>query len=58
MNLQELKQFLEETKRETYANEKAEKVSSSRLASEDYEFQKGDFLYHDTYFGKYDFIGE
>ena len=58
MNIEELKQFLEEAKRETYANEKAEKVFSSRLASEDYEFQKGDFLYHDTYFGKYDFIGE
>ncbi|MDD4662161.1 MAG: DUF5680 domain-containing protein [Candidatus Pacebacteria bacterium] len=58
MEIEKLEQFLKEAKRETYANKNAEKVSSTRLNSEDYEFKKGDFLYHDTYFGKYDFIGE
>ncbi len=30
---------------------------SSRLKSEDYHFEQGNLIYHDTYFGGKDFIG-
>lgn len=53
-----LEEFLIEAKKETYANEKIEKVKSNRLGSKDYEYQKGNMLYHDTYFGGVKFIGE
>lgn len=53
-----IKSFLIEAKKQTYANEKVEKVSSSRWGSKDYEYQKENMIYHDTYFGGTNFIGE
>lgn len=55
---QQLADFLNEANKSTYANKDAPKVSSSRLKSEDYHFEKDDLIYHDTYFGSRDFIGE
>lgn len=53
-----IEKFLIEAKKQTYANEKVEKVSSSRLNSKDYEYKKDNMIYHDTYFGNTNFIGE
>ncbi len=53
-----LEKFLVEAKKGTYANEKVEKAASSRIGSKDYEFKKDNMLYHDTYFGETNFIGE
>jgi len=56
--IKEIVNFLEKSNKNTYANKDASKVRPSRLKSEDYHFKKGDFVYHDTYFGARDFIGE
>ena len=53
-----IKEFLIESKKQTYANEKVEKVSSSRYGSKDYEYKKDNMIYHDTYFGGTNFMGE
>ena len=57
-----LEKFLILAKKNTYANENIKKQPSSRLKSNDYEFSQitdGDnYLYHDTYFGGENFIGE
>jgi|SRR3989344_3311815 len=55
---QELADFLDEAKKHSYANKDAPKASPSRLESKDYHFEKGNLIYHDTYFGSRDFIGE
>ena len=54
----ELADFLEEANKSTYANKDAPKAVSTRVKSEDYHFEKGNLIYHDTYFGSRDFIGE
>lgn len=54
---EELASFLNEANKSTYANKDAPKASSTRLKSEDYHFEKGGLIYHDTYFGGRDFIG-
>jgi len=54
----ELAEFLNEANKSTYANKDAPKASSSRLKSEDYHFEKDNLIYHDTYFGSRDFMGE
>lgn len=53
-----IEEFLIEAKKQTYANENVEKVNSSRLNSKDYEYKKDNMIYHDTYFGETNFIGE
>lgn len=53
-----IRDFLIEAKKSTYANGMAEKIESNRLGSKDYEYKKGNMLYHDTYFGGTNFIGE
>ena len=53
-----IRDFLIEAKKSTYANGTAEKIESKRLGSKDYEYKKGNMLYHDTYFGGTNFIGE
>lgn len=53
-----LANFLSEANKQSYANKDALKVQSSRLNSEDYHCEKDDLMYHDTYFGSRDFIGE
>lgn len=55
---EELKEFLIKAKKQTYANDSVEKVNASRLNSIDYEYQENNMLYHDTYFGTTNFIGE
>ncbi len=57
-NENKIEKFLVEAKTQTYANENGEKVSSSRLNSKDYEYKKDNMIYHDTYFGGTNFIGE
>lgn len=50
--------FLNRANKNTYANKNMLKIAPSRLKSEDYHFEEGDWAYHDTYFGARDFIGE
>ena len=54
----ELTKFLNAANKETYANKDAPKADSLRPKSEDYHFEQGDLIYHDTYFGGRDFMGE
>ena len=56
--LADLKDFLLEAHRNTYANATARKVASLRPLSKDYHFEHSDFAYHDTYFGGRRFAGE
>jgi len=56
--LDTLAHFLNQANKNTYANVKAKKAPSTRPGSEDYHFEQGDLVYHDTYFGGRDFIGE
>ena len=58
MDTKELADFLNEANKSTYANKDAPKAPSSRPKSDDYHFEKGNLVYHDTYFGTRDFIGE
>ncbi|MBI4158492.1 MAG: XRE family transcriptional regulator [Candidatus Yanofskybacteria bacterium] len=58
IDLKELAEFLNEANKSTYANRDVPKATSSRLKSEDYHFEKDSLIYHDTYFGSRDFIGE
>ena len=58
IDLEEIKKFLDKANKHTYANKNAQKAKSTRLNSEDYHFEEGDLIYHDTYFGAKDFIGE
>src|SRR3989344_259612 len=58
INTKELADFLREANRNTYANKSAPKATPSRLKSEDYHFEKDGLIYHDTYFGTRDFIGD
>ena len=53
-----IEDFLIEAKKQTYANENVEKVLSARKNSKDYEYKSGNMVYHDTYFGGTNFIGE
>ena len=57
IEIKKLEQFLNEANKSTYANKDASKAISTRLKSEDYHFEKGNLIYHDTYFGGKDFIG-
>lgn len=58
VDTKELAGFLSEANKSTYANKDAPQSASSRINSKDYHFEKGDLIYHDTYFGGSDFIGE
>ena len=53
-----IEDFLIEAKKQTYANENTPKTASSRLNSNDYEYRKDNMIYHDTFFGGTNFIGE
>lgn len=53
-----LRYFLIEAKKQTYANENVEKQESSRNGSHDHEYSSNNMIYHDTYFGGTNFIGE
>lgn len=56
--MQELENFLKEAKMQTYANASIKTVASSRRDSKDYEYARDNYLYHDTFFGGTNFIGE
>ncbi|PWB38737.1 MAG: XRE family transcriptional regulator [Parcubacteria group bacterium] len=56
-NLKEFTNFLNIANKCTYAAN-GKKVVSSRLKSDDFEYKRGGWAYHDTYFGEQDFIGE
>ncbi len=58
MDIEKLSAFLKRAKKNTYASEVAVKVTSQRPGSRDYEYIEGDLIYHDTYFGGTQFIGE
>ena len=58
IDTKELANFLHASNKNTYANKEAAKAESTRLNSKDYHFEQGDLIYHDTYFGPRDFIGE
>lgn len=58
IDTKELTSFLNEANKSTYANKDAPKAASTRPKSDDYHFEKGNLIYHDTYFGARDFIGE
>ena len=53
-----LKEFLIEAKKQTYANENVKKQESTRYGSHDYEYSANGMTYHDTYFGGTNFMGE
>lgn len=53
-----LHNFLIEAKKQTYANENVKKQLSSRKGSFDYEYSSNNMIYHDTYFGGTNFMGE
>ena len=53
-----IEDFLIEAKKQTYANENVSKTASARLNSNDYEYKKDNMIYHDTFFGGTNFIGE
>jgi len=53
-----LARFLHTANKRTYANKDLPQVQSSRLKSQDYEFEQDQFTYRDTFFGDRDFIGE
>ena len=53
----ELKEFLVEAKKSTYAGD-GQTVDPSRLGSKDLPYRKGDFYYLDSYLGSINFIGE
>ena len=54
----ELYDFLIEAKKQTYANENIKKADSSRKGSNDYHYENNGMIYHDTYFGGTQFMGE
>jgi len=56
--MEELRIFLVKAKKGTYADSSVEKVTSSRVGSNDYSFKSDDMEYHDTYFGGTKFMGE
>lgn len=56
--IEDLRNFLIEAKKQTYANEHVKKIVSSRVGSHDYEYRSKDMIYHDTFFGGTSFMGE
>jgi hypothetical protein len=50
--------FLNAANKSTYTNASAAKAASLRPKSDDYHYEEGDLVYHDTFFGSRDFIGE
>lgn len=56
--MDDLYNFLIEAKKQTYANENVKKILSTRVGSYDYEYSSKNMVYHDTYFGGTNFMGE
>lgn len=55
---EDLYNFLIEAKKQTYANENVKKELPTRIGSHDYEYRSKNMIYHDTYFGGTNFMGE
>ena len=55
--MNELREFLVNAKKNTYATQKGV-VKSSRKSSKDLSFEENDYYYLDSYFGEKDFSGE
>ncbi len=55
--IRELTDFILEAKQATYVGG-GNKLLPYRLGSHDLQYQKGEWAYHDSYFGESDFIGE
>jgi hypothetical protein len=55
--LHELEAFIVRAKSKTYVGG-GQKLLSYRLGSKDLQFHDGDWVYHDSYFGNTDFIGQ
>lgn len=56
--IENLYNFLIEAKKQTYAKENIKKFVSTRKGSYDYEYSSNNMIYHDTYFGGTNFMGE
>ncbi len=57
LDIKELKEFLVEAKKNTYAGD-GQAVEPSRPGSKDLPYRKGDYYYLDSYLGSINFIGE
>ncbi len=57
IDIQALQAFIVNAKAATYVGN-GEHASPCRLGSHDLRFTEGDWVYHDSYFGGTDFIGE
>lgn len=59
INLEKLKEFLNEARKNTYASNEGRVDNPRLMSSEQLEFQKGDYFYRDVYFnGRNRFIGQ
>lgn len=56
-SMDSLEQFIVQAKRNTYVGG-AKRLIPYRLASKDIQFASGDWIYHDSYLGESDFIGQ
>ena len=57
VDIDKLEAFIVRAKAATYVGD-GEHAAPSRLASQDLRFSVGQWMYHDSYFGGSDFIGE
>lgn len=55
--VENLKQFLAEAKKNTYAGD-GQTTAPTRPGSKDLPYRKGDYYYLDSYLGSFNFIGE
>jgi hypothetical protein len=56
-SVEELHRFIVKAKAATYVGS-GKRLLPYRLASKDLQYSEGDFVYHDSYFGDGDFIGQ
>lgn len=58
LELERLKRFIIEAHANTYASDTGKPIDPCRLGSTDFRYEKGNFVYLDSYFGGRRFIGE
>ncbi len=56
--MNKLYNFLIEAKKQAYANPNIKKAEPLRPGSQDYHYENDEMIYHDTYFGSNNFMGE
>jgi hypothetical protein len=54
----ELRDFLIEAKKNTYASGEGSKVTPSRVGAKDLPYRRGNYSYLDSYFGEINFAGQ